>query len=65
MCNIQHLSELFKGFEDARKGYPKEVVELRYMLVRCIAQEKHLKELLEAKDRDLAEKDAQAKELAK
>lgn len=56
---------LFKDFEEARKGYPSEVVELRHMLVRCSAQEKHLKELLEAKDRDLVGKTAQADELAK
>jgi type I restriction-modification system DNA methylase subunit len=37
---------LYKEFEDARRGYPSEVVELRHMLVRSSAQEKHLKDLL-------------------
>jgi hypothetical protein len=47
------LTGLFKEFKEVRRGYPSEVVELRYMLVRCSAKEKHLKVLLEVKDRDL------------
>jgi hypothetical protein len=35
------------------EGIWSEVVEIWHMLVRCSTQEKHLKEFLEAKDRDL------------
>lgn len=56
---------LFKEFEDERKGYPLEVVELQHMLVRCNTQEKHLKELLEVKYWDLMGKTAQVVELVK
>ncbi len=41
-----------------------EVVEFQHMLVKCSAQEKHLKKVLEEKDWDLMGKNAQANELA-
>jgi RNase adaptor protein for sRNA GlmZ degradation len=59
------LARLFKEFEEVRRGYPLEVVELRHMLVRCNAQEKQLKELQEPKDWDMMGKTAKANKLAK